>query len=178
MKKIIFISIGVLLVIIGTLNTIAYNTSKGINNQTNTPTITSTQSTQTVQPTNTPAPKYEYKILSQKDNKTVENISVLVSAGEINGEAIAMEVKKTCQKKCNIDIYDEQKAYDLQMAYDQMMGNIDTPQSNLTSWKVKNYVYVGDHYIGTVDFETGTYSTYPFRDWYYKELKAKKYNLL
>ena len=173
MKKAVIVGIVILFIIIGI-------SSSSTKNKTNKPVDTSTNVTptsvvaQTPQTTNTPTIKFDYKILSRKDNTTVENISVLVSVGEINGEAIAMEVKKTCQKKCNIDIYDDQKAYDLVMAYDKMMGNIDTPQSNLTDWKVKNYVYVGDHYIGMFDFSTETYKTYPFRDWYYKELKAKK----
>lgn len=141
-----------------------------------TPTVTPTTQetaapTNTVQATPTTAQK-QYEILSRKDNGNVENISILVSASA-NGEASAQDAKKTCKKKCNIDVYDDKKAYDLNAQYDQMMGLSTTQPSDLTAWKEKNYVFVGDHLVGTIDFETEEYNDYPFQDWYYKVLKAK-----
>lgn len=133
-----------------------------------------TQSTQPATTADTSAPKYNYQVLSRQDNKTVENIAVLISSGDMNAEAIAMEVKKTCKKPCNIDVYDDQKAYDLNAQYDKMMGESTTQPEDLTAWKQANYAYVGDHLIGSVDFETGSFNDYPFRDWYYKELKGEK----
>ena len=129
------------------------------------------------QPSATEAPvasKYSYQVLSRQENKTVENIAVLISSSDTNAEAIAMDVKKTCKKPCNIDVYDDQKAYDLNAHYDKLMGESTTQPEDLTAWKQANYVYVGDHLVGSVDFETGSFNDYPFRDWYYKELKGEK----
>lgn len=115
---------------------------------------------------------YDYEILSQKSNGNVENFSILVKPGELNGEAIATEIKAQCVKSCNIDVYDDKKAFELQQEYDTMMGDISTPKSKIDAWKKNNYVFVADHYIGGVNFELGTYDDYPFRDWYYDELKG------
>jgi hypothetical protein len=113
-----------------------------------------------------------YELLSRKDNGSVENISILVPAAA-EGEASAKDVKKTCKKMCNIDVYDDKKAYNLNAQYDEMMGRPTTLSSDLTAWKEKNYVFVGDHYVGSIMFEDESYNDYPFRDWYYRELKAK-----
>jgi flagellar basal body-associated protein FliL len=39
---------------------------------------------------------YQYEVLSKRENNTVENVDVLVTSGETNGQSIALEVKKTC----------------------------------------------------------------------------------
>lgn len=116
---------------------------------------------------------FDYEILSRKEEKTVENISVLIQPGETQGEAIANEIKTTCKKPCNISLYDDRKAFDLQTDYDNMMGESSTTVDDLEAWKKQNYVFVADHHTGYMDFDTETYSDYPFRDWYYKELKGE-----
>lgn len=138
---------------------------------TSTPTTQETAATTVTQATPTPEQK-QYEVLSRKDNGNVENISILVSVAS-SGEVSAKDVKKTCKKQCNIDVYDDKKAYDLNAQYDQMMGLSTTQSSDLTAWKEKNYVFVGDHYVGSIMFEDDSYNDYPFRDWYYKELKGE-----
>lgn len=115
----------------------------------------------------------KYRELSRKENKTVENIAVLINPNE-SAQMISSDIKSTCKKPCNIDVYDDQKAYDLYSQYDSMMGDISTNPEDLTKWKQENYVYVADHLVGSIDFETGSFTEYPFRDWYYKELKGEK----
>ena len=117
--------------------------------------------------------QYQYEVLSKRDNGNVENIDVLVTSGETNGQAIALEVKKTCKKLCNINIYDDKKAFELQTQYDEMMDNSSTQPSDLQAWKKTNYVFVGDHLIGYMEFSSDTYDEYPYKDWYYKELKGE-----
>jgi len=57
-----------------------------------------------------PAPKLEHEILARVEDKTDENISVLINVGENNPKSIADEVQKSCKKKCNITLYDDKKA--------------------------------------------------------------------
>lgn len=124
-----------------------------------------------VYPTDVPR-QYKYEILDKNENKTVDNYKVLINPGD-DGKAIAMEVKKGCNKPCNIDIYDDKHALELQREYDAMMGTLDTQPQELQAWKLKNYLFVADHLVGYVDFESGSYQEYPYRDWYYDELKGK-----
>ncbi len=165
-KKLWIIGIAVILVM-GLIGAVIEKTSPS------TPTATTQQAQTQAQPT-TSTQKYSYKVLSRVENKTVENIDVLVQPGDANAEAIAMEVKATCKKPCNIDVYDDQKAYDLESQYNKMMGDTSTQPNDLQTWKKTNYVYVADHLVGAVEFETGAFDQYPYRDWYYKELKGEK----
>ncbi|NMC36273.1 hypothetical protein GYA49_04485 [Candidatus Beckwithbacteria bacterium] len=123
-------------------------------------------------------PKYEYEILERIEDKMDENISVLIKPGEPNSEAIAEEVHKTCKKSCNISIYDDKKAFELDAQYTNMLGSYETEQEDLTKWKEDNYVFVGDHLVALVGYGDtenwgyGPYTSYPMKDWYYKELKG------
>ena len=121
-----------------------------------------------------PTLKYEYEILSRVEGKTDENISILIKVGETNPKGIAEEVQKSCKKQCNISLYDDKKAYELNDQYDKMMGTSGTQPSDLQDWKKKNYVFVAEHLVGQVGYSFGPYDDYPFKDWYYKELKGIK----
>lgn len=122
-------------------------------------------------PTSTSAPKYTYEIVEKKDKGNVVNYKVLINSGD-DGKAIAIEVKKDCTKQCNIDIYDDKEALELQKEYDELMGTLDTKPQKLQAWKQKNYIFVADHLVGYVSFDTGEYQEYPYKDWYYKQLKS------
>lgn len=117
-------------------------------------------------------PQTRHEILSRRENMAVENIDVLIPKGE-DAQAIATEVKKTCKKSCNINIYDEKRAFELQHQYDTMMSDPNTQPVDLQEWKKKNYIYVAEHYVGSVEFSTGIFDDYPFKDWYYQELKGQ-----
>ena len=112
-----------------------------------------------------------YEIVDKKDNGNVENYKVLIKTG-YDAKATIVEVKKECKKPCNIDIYDDRQALVLQKEYDAMMGTLNTKPQDLQTWKQKNYVFVADHLVGYVSFDTGDYQEYPYKDWYYKELKG------
>lgn len=124
------------------------------------------------QPSQASAPKYKYEILSRVEDKVDENISVLIEAGETDSQGLAAEVQENCKKQCNISLYDDKKAFELNEQYDKMMGASDTQPSDLQEWKEKNYVFVAEHLVGTVGYSFGSYDDYPFKDWYYEELKA------
>lgn len=108
-----------------------------------------------------------YEVLSQEEASNVENYNLLVKSSS-EAKSSAEEIKKSCKKSCNIAVYDDKKAYDLEVEYKKL-----TDQKEIDTWKKTNYVFVADHLVGNIDFETGTYKEYPYRDWYYKELKGE-----
>lgn len=117
--------------------------------------------------------KYKYEELARVENKNDESVSVLISSNETDPEGLAKEVQKTCKKQCNISLFDDKKAYELDAEYTKMTSNLDTNPNDVKKWKEDNYVFVGDHLVGQVGYSFGDYNDYPLRDWYYEELKAK-----
>lgn len=113
------------------------------------------------------AQNLHYKIEDHDVNARVENFSVVMTPGQ-DGEAVALDVQKQCVKDCNIFVYDDYDAFIFQEEYD----SISEP-SELEEWKKRHYVYVADHLVGSITFDTKMYDDYPFRDWYYKELKGQ-----
>lgn len=121
-----------------------------------------------------PTPKLEYEILARVEDKVDENISVLIKPGETNPKAIADEVQAGCKKKCNISLYDDKKAYDLDTEYTNKMLSYDVTVEEREAWKKKNTVFLADHLVATAGYSFGPYSEYPLKDSYYKELKGEK----
>jgi hypothetical protein len=118
--------------------------------------------------TPTSAKTYNYKIIETEELKTVDNYFVLVDSGETAVEKIASEVNNSCKKSCNIDIFDDSRAFELDKEY----KNLTEPVA-LEKWKKDNYVFVADHLVGEILF-SGNYTSYPMKDWYYKQLKGEK----
>ena len=121
----------------------------------------------------TTKPAFEYEILARVENKADENISILIKPGETNPEGIAEEVQKSCKKKCNVTLYDDKKAFDLDAEYTKMLSYNYTVEQRET-WKKKNTVFLADHMVATVGYAFGPYKEYPLKDSYYKELKGEK----
>ena len=65
----------------------------------------------------TPKLAFEYEILARVEDKTDENISVLIKPGEPNPKGLAEEVQKSCKKQCNITLFDDKKAFELDAEY-------------------------------------------------------------
>ena len=112
----------------------------------------------------------DYEILNTENGKLADNIWVLIEPGE-SGENAARAVKQACKKPCLIQVYDNKEAYLLDAQYTEMLSDLDTPQSALTEWKEKNYVFVADHLVGSILNGEDEYKAYPMRDWYYEEQK-------
>lgn len=121
-----------------------------------------------------PTPNLEYEILARVEDKTDENISVLIKVAETNPKGIADEVQKSCKKKCNVTLFDDKKAYELDSEYTNKMMSYDVTVAEREAWKKKNTVFLADHLVATVGYSFGDYSEYPMKDWYYKELKGEK----
>lgn len=165
MKKVLLIIGGGLLLLIGIVTS-----SK--NSSAPQPTSQPEQKQEVAQAS--PTPKLEYEILARVEDKTDENISVLIKTGETNPKGIAEEVQKSCKKKCNITLYDDKKAYELDSEYTNKMMSYDVTVAQREAWKKKNTVFLADHLVATVGYSFGDYSEYPMKDWYYKELKGVK----
>lgn len=164
MKKVLLIGGGIFLLLI-VLGSIGKNSSKS---------ESSTQPEQKQEVVQaSPTPKLEYEIISRVEDKADENISVLIKVGETNPKGIAEEVQKSCKKKCNVTLYDDKKAFDLDAEYTKMLSYEYTVQQR-EDWKKKNTVFLADHMVATVGYSFGPYKEYPLKDSYYKELKGEK----
>ncbi len=113
-----------------------------------------------------------YEELEYDDRVLIENHFYLVSTGESeeNLEKIAKEIKSNkCKKQCNILLYDDKKAYEL----DKQTYEMSTPEE-VQEWEVNYYVYVADHFVGLQAFDSESLWHYPFKDSKYKELKSNQ----
>ncbi len=169
MKKVAIIggSILVVLFLIG----VATSSS---NTQSNTTTKEPAKQEVAQQPTATPAPEFEYEELARISDKTDENISILIKPGETDPQGLASEVQKTCKKQCNITLFDDKKAFELDAEYTNKMMSYDVTVAEREAWKKKNTVFLAEHLVGQVGYSFGPYAEYPLKDWYYKELKGIK----
>jgi hypothetical protein len=121
----------------------------------------------------TPIVTFEYEILSRVEGKSDENISVLIKPGETNPKGLAEEVQKSCKKQCNISLFDDKKAFELDAEYTNMLS-YEFTVADREAWKKKNTVFLADHLVATFGYTFGPYSEYPLKDSYYKELKGEK----
>ncbi|MGI8419223.1 MAG: hypothetical protein ACR2LN_01110 [Candidatus Levyibacteriota bacterium] len=112
----------------------------------------------------TPTPTHNFQIYSNKDERTVQNIDVLISTAEDseqNSKEIAFQVKKQCTKQCNILLYDNATAIDAWNAY--MASPPDSPTSN-EQWNQNHYKFIADHNVGNIEFEGNDYFYYPLKN--------------
>lgn len=120
-----------------------------------------------------PSPKLEYEVLDRVENNLDESISVLIQPGETNPKGIADEVQKSCTKKCNISLFDDKKAFDLDAEYTNKMLSYDVTVADREAWKKKNTVFLADHLVATLGDSFGPYTEYPLKDSYYRELRGE-----
>lgn len=127
------------------------------------------------------------KLLGTDHNNAVENFDFLVTTTDLSEENIsevAENIKnENCSRKCNVWLYDDESAYDLQKEYDSLDlewredvvdGNLTMQQleENIANWEAQNYVFVADHYVGSLTFDTVNFWMYPFKDSKYATLKG------
>lgn len=128
---------------------------------------TSPTPTQVAQATTAPQ---TYKKIAADSGKSVDNLRYLLTESDLSEtdvKAIAEAIQRNeCKKQCNIFLFDDQKAAELDIAYSKLSDS-----SAMTKWKVENYVFVAEHNVGQLVF--GDYTHYPLKDWYYDQQKAK-----
>ena len=86
------------------------------------------------------------------DASNIETYAILIPSGG-NGKAVAEKVEEICKWSCSVDIFDNRRAFSLHERY-KTMG----------PWADDDYLFVAEHYVGRIYFESGTYVKYPFKD--------------
>jgi hypothetical protein len=123
--------------------------------------VSKTSSVVTPSPTNKPS---LLERLGYEDKGVVENYHYLYLGEDKLEESltkVAIDIKKNnCKKQCNISLFDNKKAY-------------ETDRNKVGKLASKDYVFVADHLIGYLEFSTDAFLYYPYKDWYYDELKSK-----
>ena len=121
------------------------------------------------------AKNYTYKILSSlsqpilyadpanPDWKTENILSVLITTTDLsksNLQKALTEIKdeNLTENSWNvIDAYDSEDAFKLQNKWDELNRNIDFTPTEDNEFKRKYYVEIADHYLATLDNESGDY---------------------
>lgn len=120
------------------------------------------------QPTSSPT---EVSQLNYENRPTVENYAFLFTGtdkSESHLKEVLQQIKEEkCKKQCNVDLYDDKQAYELDKQY-RDLGSLE----EMTEWKNKNYVFVADHLVGDIMFDEFSY--YPMKDSFYEEKKQQK----
>ena len=111
-----------------------------------------------------------YKKVAGDSDKSGDNLRYLLTESglsETDVKAIAEAIQRNeCKKQCNIYLFDDQKAAELDIAYSKLSDS-----SAMTKWKAENYVFVAEHNVGQLVF--GDYTHYPLKDWYYEQQTKK-----
>lgn len=118
----------------------------------------------------------DVELLASSNDGKWEVFAYLYKSNEKDEATLKNKVdnlRSKCSKPCMVELYDDKGAYEKNAEYDKMMGNLSTSQESLTKWKETNYVFVAEHYLGYTDYDGEDFNYYPFKDWYYEELKAK-----
>jgi hypothetical protein len=134
--------------------------------------------------------KIPYSVISDENNASVNNYNILIvnkDYSESQLQTLAFRVKEEmCDGNCNINIFDSRQAYGFnkrmdieeERLSDQLMNqqiDIDGYNSQKERIERKYYVHVADHFVGWLEFSTGTFTYYPFQDTRYQELGGTNY---
>jgi hypothetical protein len=112
-----------------------------------------------------------YEILEKETTKLIQNFDILILPNNITEEKIEELIihiqGEECIKSCNIFVWDNKRAYEL----DGQRRNL-LSMNEINQWDEKNYVFVAEHNIASQTFDTDFVWMYPLKDWYYEELKG------
>ncbi len=130
-------------------------------------------------------PVSQYVVLGEEHNQVVENYNLLAQPEGLTKEqlqALATRARtELCQGKCNINLWDDFRAYDLdkKMQAEEMEASrrLTNQEIDLDEYKLEReqiaqeyYVKIADHLVAWLEFEGETIVHYPFQDSRYKEL--------
>jgi hypothetical protein len=130
--------------------------------------------------------KLEYKaeLVGTKQYDTIQNFYFLISTIDTSKSGlteIARVLKEqNCKIKCNIDMYDDKRAYLLSMEKDSIdiCWNMQLSQNEITlkqykekfdEWNAKNYCYLANHHLGRFTYDN-YFWPYILKEAKYKEL--------
>lgn len=119
-------------------------------------------------------PSLEFKQLGYNQNNAVENHYLLVNPEDKSENSLlslANKIKKeVCNKPCNIMLYDEEKAYNLDMerekiAYTNLYPDFKERQVKLDEFDKQHKTYLSEHFLGYLEFEGDDLFFYkPYKD--------------
>jgi predicted nucleic acid-binding Zn ribbon protein len=101
--------------------------------------------------------------LGYEKAKTIENYYILIQTDDLsesNLETIAKKVKSVmCQMPCNINLYDNTTAYDIEMEIDRLtnQGEFD----EVKNLETKNQQLLSEHVVGFLSFDGNVFMYYP-----------------
>ncbi len=116
----------------------------------------------------------KYEVIQKGEALGVESYLVLVTSNDPAAvNQIALNVKKQeCKMPCDVHLFDEKQAIFTYLEYDKLMKNRETTSEQRDKWNKENYIYIADHYVGTMNYSADSlFSSYPNKDVYYKALK-------
>lgn len=119
----------------------------------------------------------KYEVIQKGEALGIESYLILVSSNDpATVNQIALNIKKQeCKMPCNVHLFDDKEAITTYLEYDKLMKNRETTSEQRDNWNKEHYIYVADHYVGTMNFTDDSFFTsYPNRDSYYKALKEGK----
>lgn len=137
-------------------------------------------------PTGVDGSETTVKLLGTDHNNAVENFDFLVDSDDLSEEnllEVAQNIKsENCSKDCNIWFYDDESAYNLQKEFEDLEvewreeminGQLTAEglQANIDSWNKEHYIFVADHYLGFLSFDSGFFWLYPYKDTTYTDLQ-------
>ena len=116
----------------------------------------------------------DYKILKKETEGVGINAALLYEGGDPEqAKRIALDYKKTCASDCNVEIWDNREAFNVNSAYDQKYADYSFEESQ--AWEQENLILVAEHFIGWIIFsESGVWQEYPLKDWRYQEIKENQ----
>jgi hypothetical protein len=115
----------------------------------------------------------QYEELGYRETKDLQNLYFLYlgkdrSQTTIRNLAFAIR-KSVCKKQCIVNLYDNAKAYNLDMERLTITAN-----QAMQQWNEQYYVFVAEHYLAYAGPLDHDFSYYPFKDWYYRSQVNKK----
>ena len=103
-----------------------------------------------------------YEGLNYQDLPEFEHYNFLITTSDNskeNIEKIARKIKEEeCRKKCNIVIWDDRKAYDLDKE-----RSTQSSESMIEEWDKANQGYIAEHLIGILEYRNEKFSYYPLK---------------
>lgn len=161
MKKVLLGIIGFIIVVGAIGGAIEEHNGKQEKNTTqvtpsNTPAVT---------PTSTPMPVPQYKAVDIYHKGNATNVVALIDP-KINDKAsvnaVAKDAKQLCRDSCNVYVYDDMKALQVDQDYIKNGYLLTTEQDD--TWQKQNYSFVASHFVGWIEFESpNTVVYYPFK---------------
>lgn len=104
----------------------------------------------------------QYEIVVNEDNSNVQNIDALLLSTDTSEGSVTNDIaeikENECKKRCNISLFDNKEALELDGEYRTL-----TDSDEMTAWKAEHYDFVADHLLGYMMVDNETVDYYPYK---------------